>query len=128
MNYSQLMKLTSIGLVSILLLGIWDQSQISRNELFSWLVQKQRGDSERKFANWCHKKASLSPETKHTVEVLLKKAGTTECKAAAQKLSSLTKLKLDKNQLRDIKPLASLTHLDWLSLDNNQIKDIKPLA
>ncbi|MEG4010477.1 leucine-rich repeat domain-containing protein, partial [Microcoleus sp. Pol11C1] len=128
MNHPQLMKLTSIGLVSILLLGILGQSQISRNELFSWLVQKQRGDSERTFADWCHEKASLSPETKHTVEVLLKKAGTTECKAAARKLSSLTKLKLDKNKIRDIKPLASLTHLDWLSLDNNQISDIKPLA
>jgi hypothetical protein len=56
MNYSQLMKLTSIGLVSILLLGIWGQSQISRNELFSWLVQKQRGDSEQTFANWCRKR------------------------------------------------------------------------
>ena len=128
MNHHQFMRLTSIGLASILLLGIFGKSQISGNEPFSWLVQKQRGDSERTFANWCRKKASLSAETKHTVEVLLKKAGTTECEAAARQLSSLTKLKLDKNQIRDIKPLASLTHLNWLSLDNNQISDIKPLA
>ncbi|MEG3987624.1 leucine-rich repeat domain-containing protein, partial [Microcoleus sp. S28C3] len=128
MNQLQLMRLTSIGLVSILLLGILRQLQISGNEPFLWLVQKQQGDSEQTFANWCYEKASLSPETKHTVEVLLKKAGTTECEAADRQLSSLTKLKLDKNQIRDIKPLASLTHLDWLSLDNNQISDIKPLA
>ncbi|MEG4010544.1 leucine-rich repeat domain-containing protein, partial [Microcoleus sp. Pol11C1] len=126
MNQPQLMRLTSIGLASILLLAIFGKSQISGNESFSWLVQKQRSGSERTFANWCRKKASLSAETKHTVEVLLKKAGTTECEAADRQLSSLTKLKLDKNQIRDIKPLASLTHLDWLSLDNNQISDIKP--
>jgi internalin A len=91
-------------------------------------VQKQRGDSERTFADWCREKASLSPETKHTVEVLLEKAGTTECEAADQQLSSLTELTLDSNQIGDIKPLASLTNLTSLSLWNNKISDIKPLA
>jgi internalin A len=36
-------------------------------------------------------------------------------------------LSLSKNQISDIKPLASLTNLTWLWLDNNQISDIKPL-
>jgi internalin A len=42
------------------------------------------------FGDWCREKGALSPETKHTVEVLLKEAGTTECDAANRKLSSLT--------------------------------------
>ena len=79
------------------------------------------------FADWCRQKADLSPEVKHTVEVLLQKAGTTECDVGDRKLSSLTKLIL-KNKISDIKPLASLTNLTVLDLDNNQISDIKPLA
>ncbi len=42
------------------------------------------------FGDRCRQKASLSREAKHTVEVLLKEAGTTECDAANRKLSSLT--------------------------------------
>ncbi|MEZ2277592.1 MAG: leucine-rich repeat domain-containing protein [Microcoleus sp.] len=79
------------------------------------------------FADWCHQKDDLSPETKHTVEVLLKIAGTTECDAANQKLSSLTELALNNNQISDIKPLASLTNLTQLFLGNNQISDLIPL-
>ena len=79
------------------------------------------------FADWCRQKANLSPEIKHTVEVLLKQAGTTECDAANQKLSSLTALFLWDNQISDIKPLESLTNLTALFLDNNKISDIKPL-
>ncbi|HLO47337.1 MAG TPA: hypothetical protein VK211_02810 [Kamptonema sp.] len=44
------------------------------------------------FADLCRDRASLSPEAKHTVEVLLQEAGTTECDRAYQKLSSLTQL------------------------------------
>ena len=80
------------------------------------------------FADWCREKDSLSPEAKHTVEVLLKTAGTTECDAANQKLLSLTELSLDNNQISDIKPLASLTNLTSIELNGNQISDIKPLA
>ena len=80
------------------------------------------------FADWCRQKANLSPETKHTVEVLLEKAETTECDAANQKLSSLMKLSLYSNQISDIKPLESLTKLTWLDLGSNKISDITPLA
>jgi Leucine-rich repeat (LRR) protein len=79
------------------------------------------------FGDWCREKASLSPEARHTVEVLLKEAGTTECDAANRKLSSLTELDLRGNQISDIKPLQSLTKLTWLVLGTNQISDIKPL-
>ena len=60
------------------------------------------------FAQWRREKDSLSHESKHTIEVLLKEAGTTECDAANQKLSSLTALFLWGNQISDIKPLENL--------------------
>ena len=86
-----------ILLILVFMLVVSSQSQNTGNEPSSWVVQKQRGDSGRTFADWCHEKASLSPETRHTVEVLLEKAGTTECEAANRKLSLLMKLTLDKN-------------------------------
>jgi Leucine-rich repeat (LRR) protein len=79
------------------------------------LQKRDRETVRRTFADWCRQKADLSPEAKHTVEVLLKEAGTTECDAANQKLSSLTGLDLDNNQISDIKPLESLTNLTVLS-------------
>ena len=79
------------------------------------------------FADWCREKASLSPETKHTVEVMLRKSKTTECDAADRKLSSLTELYLDNNEISDIKPLQSLTQLTELHLSRNEISDIKQL-
>ena len=60
------------------------------------------------FGDWCREKASLSPEAKHTVEVLLRKSKTTECDAAHRKLWSLTELYLDNNEIIDIKPLQFL--------------------
>ena len=101
---------------------------LSGNVLGAEVAQTQPENSRRTFADWCRQKADLSPETKHTVDVLLKKAGTNECKAADQKLSSLTELKLSGNKIGDIKPLASLTKLTVLMLHDNQIRDIKPLA
>src|SRR4028118_2364465 len=90
-------------------------------------AEVRSGNSRRTFADWCRQKASLSPEAKHTVEVLLQKAGTTECDVANQTLSSLTELVLQNNQISDIKPLQSLTNLTVLVLENNKISDIKPL-
>lgn len=117
-----------ILLILVFMLVVSSQSENSRNEPSSWVVQKQRDDSGRTFDDWCREKASLSPETKHTVEVLLEKAGTTECEAADRQLSLLTELTLYNNQISDIKPLASLTNLTALDLDKNQISDIKPPA
>jgi len=90
-------------------------------------AETQPGNMRRTFADWCRQKADLSPEAKHTVEVLLQKAETTECDAANQRLSSLLGLVLDNNQISDIKPLESLTNLTFLGLPNNRISDIKPL-
>jgi internalin A len=97
------------------------------NGLSAKAAETQPGNSGRTFADWCREKSALSPETKHTVEVLLKKAGTTDCDAANQKLSSLTELNLFANQISDIKPLQSLTNLKKLFLAYNDISDIKPL-
>ncbi|WP_265239354.1 leucine-rich repeat domain-containing protein [Lyngbya sp. CCAP 1446/10] len=100
---------------------------LSVNRLSAKAAETQPGNSGKTFADWCREKASLSPEAKHTVEVLLRKSKTTECDAADRKLSSLTELYLDNNEISDIKPLQSLTQLTNLHLSRNEISDIKPL-
>jgi len=111
----------SIALTCCLLLAL------SGNGLSAKAAETRSENSRRTFADWCRQKADLSPEAKHTVEVLLQQAGTTECDAANQTLLSLTGLLLPNNQISDIKPLESLTNLTVLFLPNNQISDIKPL-
>ena len=111
----------SIALICCVLLAL------SGNGVSVKAAETRSGNSRRTFADWCRQKADLSPEAKHTVEMLLKEAGTTECDAANQTLSSLPGLLLDNNQISDIKPLESLTNLTLLSLGDNQISDIKPL-
>jgi internalin A len=100
---------------------------LSGNPLSAKAAETRSGNSRRTFADWCRQKADLSPEAKHTVEVLLQKAETTECDAADQELSGLIELDLSSKEISDIKPLESLTNLTLLSLRNNQISDIKPL-
>ena len=101
---------------------------LSGNLLGAEVAQTQPGNSRRTFADWCRQKAALSPETKHTVDVLLKAAETTNCDVADRELSSRKMLDLSDNKISDIKPLASLTKLTFLNLDKNQIIDVKPLA
>ncbi|TAF00131.1 MAG: hypothetical protein EAZ79_03595 [Oscillatoriales cyanobacterium] len=79
------------------------------------------------FADWCLHKDSLSPEAKHTVEILLKCAGTSDINEANRILSSSNELILYNNQISDLTPLQSLTNLTSLYLYNNQISDITPL-
>ncbi len=79
------------------------------------------------FAECCLNKHSLSSEAKHTVEVLLNVAGTSECHEAERILSQLTNLALNHNQLRDLSPLQTLTQLTSLYLGGNQIRDLSPL-
>ena len=100
---------------------------LSGNGLSAKAAETRSGNMRRTFADWCRQKADLSPEAKHTVEVLLQYAETTECDAANLKLSSLTQLALSDNQISNIKPLEFLTNLVLLDLSNNQISDIKPL-
>jgi len=79
------------------------------------------------FADWCLHFDSLSQAARHTVEVLLKCAGTSDIDEANGILSSRNKLTISRNQISDITPLQSLTHLTHLSLYNHQISDITPL-
>ncbi|MGB3691602.1 MAG: hypothetical protein WA999_02660, partial [Spirulinaceae cyanobacterium] len=46
------------------------------------------------FQQWCLQKANLSPAARKTVDVLLEKAGTTDCELANNELVSLTELDL----------------------------------
>jgi internalin A len=80
------------------------------------------------FADWCRHIDSLSEEARHTVKVLLKKAGTDDAQAAEQILSSMTELDLGNNRITDIRSLGSLTNLTRLNLGNNKITDISFLG
>jgi hypothetical protein len=80
------------------------------------------------FAEWCESKNDITPTTKRTIDVLLKKAATNNCKLADAKLSSLSELELVGNKIVDLRPLASLKRLTTLLLDENQIVDVSPLA
>ena len=91
-------------------------------------IPNQETITLRRFADWCLNKASLSPQTKYTVDVLLHRADTQDCNQADNKLSSLSKLHLSSLQIADLKPLSSLTKLTELHLYNNQIANLKPLS
>ena len=80
------------------------------------------------FADWCRHIDSLSEEARHTLKVLLKKAGTDDAQEAEQILSSMTELHLNSDELTDISFLGSLTNLTTLNLYNNQITDISFLG
>ncbi|MFB2923711.1 leucine-rich repeat domain-containing protein [Aerosakkonema funiforme] len=80
------------------------------------------------FADWCLHFNDLSKEPKHTVEVLLAKAGTSDGNKAEEILSNCTELDLDGNQIIDISPLSCFTNLIVLNLHYNQISDITPLS
>jgi len=78
------------------------------------------------FADWCLHKDSLCEAARYTVEVLLKKAGTSDIYEANQILSSSNELDLSHNQISDITPLQSLTNLTSLNLYCDRT-DITPL-
>ena len=80
------------------------------------------------FADWCLHKDSLSESARHTVEVLLKQAGTCDCNEANRVLSNLTELHLPSHKITDITPLSGFTNLTRLHLENNQITDITGLC
>ncbi|MBE9125624.1 MULTISPECIES: leucine-rich repeat domain-containing protein [unclassified Coleofasciculus] len=80
------------------------------------------------FREWCLQRTDLSASSRKTVEVLLKKAGTSNCSQADEILSSLTELNLNFNQITDVSPLSSLSNLTELNLGGNQITDVSPLS
>ncbi|MGP1384951.1 MAG: leucine-rich repeat domain-containing protein [Thainema sp.] len=69
----------------------------------------------------------ISPDAAHTVQQLLSVAGTSDCTEAEALLNQETALVLERLQLKDISPLATLDQLQWLSLSVNQIEDVSPL-
>ncbi|MCC3419248.1 MAG: leucine-rich repeat domain-containing protein [Microcoleus sp. PH2017_07_MST_O_A] len=79
------------------------------------------------FGEWCFHKNSLSKEAKHTVEVLLKRAGTSYCYKAERILSNRTSLSFVSDRISDLTALLFLTDLIDLNLENNQISDLTPL-
>ena len=80
------------------------------------------------FADWCKHKNCLTREARHTVEMLLEIAGTSDCDEAQKVLLNLTELHLNENQITDINPLSGLTNLTLLDLCHNQITDITGLS
>jgi len=80
------------------------------------------------FADWCRHIDSLSESARHTVKVLLEKAGTDDAQAADRILSSMTELDLGDNKITDISFLGSLTNLTTLNLGGNEINDISSLG
>jgi len=113
------MKISFVGagLVGSILLGV-----------VSFPSHAQTAGNYHSFADWCVNKASLPADAKHTVEVLLKQAGTQNCQEANQKLSALTELYLKNNQISDLQPLSGLTNLTYLDLNGNQISNLQPLS
>ena len=101
------------------------------------------------FQDWCENKDSLSKEIRQTVDILIEKAKTSDCKLANEKLSNyrdlnitnrgisnllplisfsnLTRLNLNKNQIVSIQPLEKLTKLTELGISDNRISDLSPL-
>jgi internalin A len=80
------------------------------------------------FDQWCQEQKSLPVATAKTIEVLLKKAVTDDCRVADSRLRALTVLDLSNNQISDVQPLASLNNLTKLDLSKNQINDLHPLV
>jgi internalin A len=80
------------------------------------------------FADWCRHIDSLSQEARHTVKVLLEKAGTDDAQAAERILLSMTELHLYHSQITDISSLGSLTNLTKLDIGLSQITDISSLG
>jgi internalin A len=80
------------------------------------------------FAQWCEERNFLPVTTQHTIDILLKEAGTDNYQEADVKLSNITYLHISDNQIIDLAPLGNLTNLTVLLLLSNQISDVSPLA
>ena len=76
------------------------------------------------FEALCRQRKSVPTATRHTIDVLLSKVGTEDCKLADSKLKTLTNLDLSWYQISDVQPLVGLTNLTYLYLRENPI-DLK---
>lgn len=68
------------------------------------------------------------PETRKTVDVLLRITQVKDCIAAERILLATKTLDMSQQNLVDLKPLAEFTQLKKLNLSDNQIVDVSPLA
>lgn len=89
--------------------------------------QHQNSGEFSSFADLCARKDSLAPETRHTVEMLLKAAGTDDGSQAERILSNKINLNLSDGKISDITPLKYFPNLQYLDLAGNQISDLAPL-
>ncbi len=80
------------------------------------------------FLEQCLTLETLTPEARHTVQILLAVAGTKDCPTAATILGQQVSLVLSDRQIKDLTPLATLPHLETLYLESNQIETLLPLA
>jgi internalin A len=84
------------------------------------------------FAQWCQQKNSVLAATRLTIDLLLKQAGTKNCKQADTKLNSLASIELYNDKISDLQPLSSLTNLTTLVMGEwgklTSISDLQPLS
>jgi hypothetical protein len=74
-------------------------------------AQQPQPNSFTSFTDWCINRETLSPETQHTINVLLEVAETADCEQANNTLTNLTDLDLPGTEISDLSPLRSLTNL-----------------
>jgi internalin A len=101
---------------------------LSQSLLSSVASASPQQPAPKSFEAWCRQRNSVPMDTRHTIDVLLEKAGTKDCKLADRQLKTLTFLDLSFSEIIDVKPLAGLTNLTVLQLSSNEIRDIKPLT
>lgn len=92
------------------------------------LIAQAQPAKVKSFTQWCQEKESVPAATKHTIDVLLERAGTKDCREADTYLTSLNRLYLLNKEIVDLRPLAGLTNLTKLNLEGNRVSDLQPLA
>ncbi|MCJ8278858.1 MAG: leucine-rich repeat domain-containing protein, partial [Rivularia sp. ALOHA_DT_140] len=92
------------------------------------LAAIQKAEIAKTITSWCKNKSTLDEETRITVNLLLERAGTKDCKKAGEKLTNITKLYLSDNNISNLEPISDLTHLTELYLSKNNISNIVALS
>lgn len=82
---------------------------------------------QRTFVHWCRAQDRLTPGQRRTIDAMLESVETQDCEQAELRLLQRPYLQLINQQLTDLTPLSSLTHLETLDLSLNQITDLSPL-
>jgi internalin A len=80
------------------------------------------------FIQLCQGRKSLPRATRHTIDEILRHAGTRNCRKANTKIIEMGSIILKGRAISDLNPIASFPNLDSLSLSDNQITDLRPLA